>query len=165
MRPARAVNATTISVRTEPRDIPAVVDMRVCQKDGIETSWDHGQRRPVPFSHRLHTLEEATIHEDFRGFGLHQVLRTRNCARCSQKRYSRQARPPLAAPCRAMSRTGLRVRPKLVTRSVGQSAHARIAHRGSLSAGAEADYTLVQDGPAVPDESSVHPARRRAGHP
>ena len=61
---SRAEHASAKALRDEPRQVSAMVKMRVGQNDGVDLGRWNRKGLPVPFAQFLETLEETRINED-----------------------------------------------------------------------------------------------------
>ena len=87
LRAQRAEHAAAEALRDEPRQVAAVIQVRVGQDDGLEARGGNRQILPVPQAELLQALEQPGIHHDAGAVRFHQVLGTRDGPRRSEKRH------------------------------------------------------------------------------
>ena len=73
-------------VRTQPRQVADVIEVRVRQDDRIDGVGRHGKRLPVPQPELLQSLEESAVDEHAAAAMFEQVFRAGDRARGAEKR-------------------------------------------------------------------------------
>src|SRR5262245_50034430 len=69
----------------QPRKKPAVIEMRVCQHDGVNRVCADRERLPIPFAKVLESLEQTGVDEHTLAARFNQVLGAGDRARRSEK--------------------------------------------------------------------------------
>ena len=77
----RAEHAAAESLRHQPRQITAVIEVRVGQDNGVDARRLDRQVLPVALAQLLQPLEEPRVNHDARPAGFDQILRARDRAR------------------------------------------------------------------------------------
>ena len=102
-----AVHAAAEPLRHQPREISAMIEVRVRQDDRVNRRRGNRQVRPVPLAKLLQPLEQAGIDQHLRAASIQQVFRPRNRPRRAEKRdgwhrpLSRISRQRSAAGCQS----------------------------------------------------------------
>jgi len=74
----------------QPWKIPAMVEMRVGQHDGVDRIGVNRKRLPVALAQILHALKQATVDQYSMAGGLEQMLRAGHRSRRAETCESRQ---------------------------------------------------------------------------
>src|ERR1051325_2462967 len=85
----RAEDAPAIPLRDETRQVTTMIEMGVCEDDGVDFRRVQRQRRPVSKAELLQSLEESAIDEDLSSVHVEEVLRAGDGTGCAQKRERR----------------------------------------------------------------------------
>src|SRR5580765_193078 len=92
------------ALRDEPGQVPAVVEMCVCQHDGIDSGRVHRQRGPVAETQLFQTLKQSTVDQHAMIAKVQQMLGSGHRACCAEKRESRHPVTILDRMVRTLSR-------------------------------------------------------------
>ncbi len=76
-------------LRDEPRQIAAMIKMRMCQHDGVDAGGGDREGRPIPQTQFLESLEQTAIHEHAAVAEIEQVLGAGHRAGRAKKRECR----------------------------------------------------------------------------
>jgi hypothetical protein len=87
------------SLRDQPGQMPAMIEVRVREHDGINRTRGHRERLPVPLPNDLETLKQAAVHKDTNVADLEQVFRSSYRSRRTQKRQSHANNPTWPPVC------------------------------------------------------------------
>ena len=82
----RAEDPAAKTLRDEPREVTAVIEVGMRQYHGIDARGVDGKRRPVPLPQLLEPLKQPAVHEDAMASEIDQMLRAGDRTRRSQKR-------------------------------------------------------------------------------
>ncbi len=80
LRAWRAEDTAAKSIRDEPRQIAAMVEMGVREDNRVDAAGGKRQRLPVAFPQFLQALEEPAVDEDAHAGGVKEVFRAGYCA-------------------------------------------------------------------------------------
>src|SRR5258708_14186322 len=76
LRPLRTEHAAAEALRDQPRQVAAMIEMRVREDDRLDAGSRNRQILPVPLAHLLQPLEQPGIDHDSRAVRLSEALRT-----------------------------------------------------------------------------------------
>ena len=85
-RARRAEDPAAKSLRDEPREVAAVIEVGMRQHHGVDARGVDRKRRPVPLPQLLEPLKQPAVHEHAMAAEIDQMLRAGDRTRRAQKR-------------------------------------------------------------------------------